>query len=61
MIYFKAVGGRSVNMNVKPAQRSPSVSVVCECVSFLINIMQVRRINTGAGVDIHGANNVSVI
>ena len=48
-------------MNVKASQRSPSVSVVCECVSFLINIMQVRRINMGAGVDIHGANNVSVI
>ena len=29
MITFKAVGGRSVNVNVKPVQRSPSVSVVC--------------------------------
>ena len=48
-------------MNVKARQRSPSVSVVCECVPFLINFMQVRRINTGAGVDIHGGNNVSVI
>ena len=48
-------------MNVKARQRSPSVSVVCECVPFLINFMQVRRTNTGAGVDIHGGNNVSVI
>ena len=48
-------------MNVKAGPRSPSVSVVCECVPFFINFMQVRRTNTGAGVDIHGGTNVSVI
>ena len=48
-------------MNVKARQRSPSVSVVCECVPYLINVMQVRRTNAGAGVDIHGGNNVSVM
>ena len=48
-------------MNVKARQRSPTVSVVCECVPFLINFMQVRRNNTGAAGVIHGANNVSVI
>ena len=48
-------------MNVKARQRSPSVSGVCECVPLLVNFMQVRRTNTGAGVDIHGGNNVSAM
>ena len=48
-------------MNVKASQRSPSVSVVCECVPYLINVMQVQHTNAGAGVDIHGGNNVSAI
>ena len=47
-------------MNVKASQRSPSVSVVYECVSLLINVMQVRRVNMGPGVDIHG-DNVSIM
>ena len=48
-------------MNVKTRQRSPSVSGVCECVPLLVIFMQVRCTNTGAGVDIHGGNNVSAI
>ena len=48
-------------MNVKASQRSPSVSVVCECVPFLINFMQVRRNNMGASEVVHGVNNVSVL
>ena len=48
-------------MNVKARQRSPSVSGVSECVPLLVNFVQVRRPNTGAGVGIHSGNNVSAI
>ena len=59
MIYFKAVGGRSVNVNVKPVQRSPSVSVVCQCVFLFTNIMQMRHTNTVATDGVRAPPNVS--
>ena len=54
-------GGNEESARAGRDRSRSSVSVFCECVPFFINFMQVRRINTGAGVDIHGGNNVSVM